>query len=82
MNKKHFALLVIVAVLSGLVGGAVSTFLLMPQSVLAQDSPQKVIEAEELATNPSLQHIGQVLFQEMEENELSEDSTEGNISKG
>ena len=47
MNKKHFALLVIVSVVSGLVGSAISTFLLMPQSVLAQESSQKVIEAEE-----------------------------------
>jgi len=47
MNKENFALLVIVAVVSGLTGGAISTFLLMPPSVLAQDGPQKVIEAEQ-----------------------------------
>ncbi len=40
------------------------------------------IPAEEIASNASLQHIGQVLFQEMTEDEPSEDSTEGNIAKG
>ncbi len=47
-----------------------------------QKEEMRKIPAEEIATNPSLQHIGQVLFQEMTENELSEDSTEGNITKG
>ncbi len=46
-----------------------------------QKEAMRKIPAEEIATNPSLQHIGQVLFREMEENELSEDSTEGNIAK-
>jgi len=47
-----------------------------------QKEEMRNIPAEEIATNPSLQHIGQVLFQEMTEDELSEDSTEGNIAKG
>ena len=47
-----------------------------------QKEEMRKIPAEELATNPSLQHIGQVLFQEMTEDEPSEDSTEGNIAKG
>ena len=46
-----------------------------------QKEEMRKIPAEEIAANPSLQHIGQVLFQEMEENELSEDSTEGNIAE-
>ncbi len=48
-----------------------------------QKEEMRNIPAEEIAASPSLQHIGQVLFQEMEENELSEDpSTEGKITKG
>ena len=34
MNTQHLTLIVISALVSGLVGGAISTFLLMPQSVL------------------------------------------------
>ena len=40
------------------------------------------IPAEAIAASPSLQHIHRVLTREMEESELSESSTEGNISKG
>ena len=47
MNKKHFALLVTVAVISGFLGGALSVWLLMPPSVLAQDEVPKVIEAQQ-----------------------------------
>ena len=39
------------------------------------------ISAEEIAASPTLQHIGQGLLQDMKEDELSEDSTEGNIAK-
>ncbi len=39
------------------------------------------IPAEEIAASPVLQRIHQGLIQEMTENELSEDSTEGNIAK-
>jgi len=42
-----------------------------------QKEEMRNIPAEEIATNPSLQHIGQVLLQD----ELSEFSTEGNIAK-
>ncbi len=47
MNRKQFVLTLLVAVISGFLGGALSVWFLMPQSVLAQDEPQKVIEAEE-----------------------------------
>ena len=47
MNKKHFASMVIVSVVSGLVGGVISILLLMPPSVLAQGEPEKqTVEAE------------------------------------
>ncbi len=39
------------------------------------------IPAEAIAASPSLQHIHRVLFREMEESELSESSTEGNVAK-
>ncbi len=47
-----------------------------------QKEEMRNIPAEEIAASPSLQHIGQVLFQEMTEDELSEDSTEVEIVKG
>jgi len=39
------------------------------------------IPAEAIAASPSLQHIHRVLIREMEEDELSEFSTEGNVAK-
>ena len=39
------------------------------------------IPAEAIAASPSLQHIHRVLTREMEEDELSESSTEGTIAK-
>ena len=47
MNSKQFLLTLLVAITSGLLGGALSVWFLMPPSVLAQDEPQKVIEAQE-----------------------------------
>jgi len=47
MNRKQFLLTLSVAIISGCLGGALSVWVLMPQSVLAQDEPQKVIEAQE-----------------------------------
>jgi len=47
-----------------------------------QKEEMRNIPAEEIAASPSLQHIGRVLFQEMTEDELSEDSTEVEIVKG
>ncbi len=47
MNQKQFLLTLLVAVISGSLGGALSVWFLMPPSVLAQDEPQKVIEAQE-----------------------------------
>ena len=47
MNKKQFAVVLILAVVSGLVGGGISSWLVGSQPVLAQDSPRKVITAEE-----------------------------------
>ncbi len=40
------------------------------------------IPAEAIAASPSLQHIHRVLIREMQEDELSESSTEGNVAKG
>jgi len=47
MSKKQFSLIVTVAVFSGLVGGGLTSWLLMTQLVMAQDSPPKVIQAQE-----------------------------------
>ncbi len=47
MNRKQFLLTLSATVISAFLGGAVSVWLLMPQSVLAQDEPPKVIEAQE-----------------------------------
>ncbi len=47
MNRKQFLLTLLVAVISGFLGGALSVWFLMPPSVLAQDEPPKVIEAQE-----------------------------------
>jgi len=47
MNRKQFFLTLSVAVISGVLGGVLSIWFLLPQSVLAQDEPQKVITAEE-----------------------------------
>ena len=46
MSQKQFLLTLSVAVISAFLGGAISVWFLMPQLVLAQDGPQKVIEAE------------------------------------
>ncbi len=46
MSKKQFFLTLLLAVISGFLGGTLSVWLLLPPSVLAQDKPQKVIEAE------------------------------------
>ena len=47
MNRKQFLLTLLVAIISAFLGGALSVWFLMPPSVLAQDGPQKVIEAQE-----------------------------------
>jgi len=47
MNRKQLLLTLSVAIVSGLLGGALGVWFLMPQTVLAQDEPQKVIEAQE-----------------------------------
>jgi len=44
---KQFASILLVAIISGFLGGALSVWFLMPPSVLAQGGPQKVIEAQE-----------------------------------
>jgi len=46
MNRKQFLLTLLLAVISAFLGGALSVWFLMPQSVLAQDEPG-VIEARE-----------------------------------
>ena len=47
MNRKQFIFTLLLALLSGLIGGVLSVWFLMPPSVLTQDSPQKVIAAEQ-----------------------------------
>jgi len=47
MNRKQFLLTLSVAMISGFLGGTFGIWFLMPRSVLAQDSPQTVIEAQE-----------------------------------
>jgi len=47
MNRKQFIFTLLLALLSGLIGGVLSIWFLMPPSVLAQGEPQKVITAEE-----------------------------------
>ena len=47
MNRKQLIFTLLLALLSGLMGGVLSIWFLLPPSVLAQDSPQKVIEAQE-----------------------------------
>ena len=47
MNQKQFLLTLLVATFSAFLGGTFGVWLLMPPSVLAQDEPQKVIEAQE-----------------------------------
>jgi len=47
MNRKQFIFTVLLALLSGLMGGVLSVWFLAPPSVLAQDEPPKVIEAQE-----------------------------------
>ena len=47
MNRKQFLLTLSVAIISGVLGGMLVVWFLMPPSVLAQGEPQKVIEARE-----------------------------------
>ncbi len=48
MHNKQFVSLLLVAVISGFLGGVLSVWFLMPPSVLAQDGPPKVITAERI----------------------------------
>jgi len=47
MSQKQFLLTLLVATFSAFLGGTFGIWFLMPQSVLAQDEPQKVITAQE-----------------------------------
>ena len=47
MTRKQFFLTLSVAIISGVLGGALSIWLLIPQSVLAQEGVPEVIEAQE-----------------------------------
>ncbi len=47
MNREQFLLILLVAVISAFLGGALGVWFRMPPSVLAQDEPQKVIRAEQ-----------------------------------
>ena len=49
-------------------------------TVMMKEEMRK-IPAEAIAASPSLQYMRQVLFREMQEDELSESSTEGNVTK-
>jgi len=46
MKRKQFLLTLLVAIISAFLGGTLGVWFLMPPSVLAQDEPSKVIEAE------------------------------------
>jgi len=48
MNRKQFIFTLLLALLSGLMGGVLSVWFLMPQSVPAQESTEKIITAEGL----------------------------------
>jgi len=47
MNRKQFIFTLLLALLSGLMGGVLSIWFLIPTSVLAQDEVPRVIEAQE-----------------------------------
>lgn len=47
MTRKQFFLTLSVAIISGVLGGALSVWFLMPQSVLAQEGVPELIEARE-----------------------------------
>jgi len=47
MNHTQFVFTLSVAIISGLLSGTLSVWFLMPQGVLAQGGPPKVIEAQE-----------------------------------
>ena len=46
MKSMQYVLMLFLSIISAFLGGVVGVWFLMPQSVLAQDEPQKVIEAE------------------------------------
>ncbi len=48
MSRKQFFFTLLVAIISAFLGGTFGVWFLMPQSVLAQDGPQKVITAESI----------------------------------
>ena len=48
MNRKQFIFTLLLALLSGLIGGVLSVWFVMPQSVPAQESTEKIITAEGL----------------------------------
>ncbi len=71
MNSRQFATLAVLVILSGLLGGMISVRFLLPESVMAQDSRPKVIEAEEFRvvdregrTRARLRTANLVLFDE------------------
>jgi len=47
MKSTQYVLMLALSIISGFLGGALSVWFLMPQSVLAQDEPPKVVEAQE-----------------------------------
>ena len=47
MNRKQYALVLALVIVSSLIGGAISIWLLMPRLVLAQGDPPKVTETQE-----------------------------------
>ncbi len=48
MNRKQYLFTLLLALLSGLIGGVLSVWFLMPQSVPAQESAEKIITVEGL----------------------------------
>jgi len=47
MDRKQFGLTLLVAIISGFLGGTLGVWFLMPPSVLAQPSPQNVVTSQE-----------------------------------
>lgn len=47
MNGKQYASVLALVIVSGLIGGAISIWLLMPRLVLAQVDPPRVTETQE-----------------------------------
>jgi len=64
MNRKQFLLTLLLAIISAFLGGTLGVWFLMPPSVLAQDEPPKVIEAQEFRVVNEAGNISALLTNE------------------